>query len=51
MLKEEFRKACVATLEDRLDLKQVYEDQDPGFFIQSGVKRGVARQFVSDIDR
>jgi hypothetical protein len=49
-LKDEFRKACVATLEDGLDLEQVYEDQDPGFFVQSGVKRGVARRFVSDID-
>lgn len=51
VLKDEFRKACVATLEDGLDLEQVYEDQDPGFFVQSGVKRGVARRFVSDIDR
>jgi hypothetical protein len=33
-----------------LDLEQVYEDQDPSFFVQSGVKRGVARRFVSDID-
>jgi hypothetical protein len=49
-LKEEFRKACNATLEDGLDLEQVYEDQDSGFFVQSGVKRGVARRFVSDID-
>ncbi|KAJ4330650.1 hypothetical protein N0V95_010019 [Ascochyta clinopodiicola] len=50
-LKDEFRKACVATLEDGLDLEQVYEDQDPSFFIQRDVKRGVARRFVSDIDR
>ncbi|KAF2820762.1 hypothetical protein CC86DRAFT_303961, partial [Ophiobolus disseminans] len=50
LLKDEFRKACVATLEDGLDLEQVYEDQDPGFFVSSGVKRGVARRFVSDID-
>ena len=50
-LKDEFRKACVATLEDGLDLKQVYKDQDPSFFVSSGVKRGVARRFVSDIDR
>ncbi|KAF1951657.1 hypothetical protein CC80DRAFT_597128 [Byssothecium circinans] len=49
-LKDEFRKACVATLEDGLDLEQVYEDQDPSFFVQNGVKRGVARRFVSDID-
>jgi hypothetical protein len=37
------------TLDDELDLKQVYKDQDPGILIQSGVKRGVARRFVSDI--
>jgi hypothetical protein len=49
-LKEEFQKACNATLEDGLDLEQVYEDQDPGFFVRSGIKRGVARRFVSDID-
>jgi hypothetical protein len=49
-LKDEFRKACAATLEDGLDLEQVYEDQDPSFFVQSGVKRGIARRFVSDID-
>jgi hypothetical protein len=49
-LKEEFRKACNATLEDGLDLEQVYEDQDPAFFVRSGVKRGIARRFVSDID-
>jgi hypothetical protein len=49
-LKEEFQKACKATLEDGLDLEQVYEDQDPGFFVRNKVKRGVARRFVSDID-
>jgi hypothetical protein len=49
-LKEEFQKACDAALKDGLDLEQVYEDQDPGFFIGCGVKRGVARRFVSDID-
>jgi hypothetical protein len=49
-LKGEFQKACDATLEDGLDLEQVYEDQDPGFFVGCGVKRGVARRFVSDID-
>lgn len=50
-LKAEFRKAYEVTLQDGLDLEQVYEDQDPGFFIQSGIKRGVARRFVSDIER
>jgi len=36
-------------LDDGLDLEQVYEDQDPEFFIRSGMKQGVARRFVSDI--
>jgi hypothetical protein len=48
-LKTEFQKACEATLEDGLDLEQVYQDQDPNFYIKCGVKRGVARRFVSDI--
>ena len=48
-LKAEYQKACEVTLQDGLDLEQVYEDQDPGFFVQSGVKRGVARRFISDI--
>ncbi|KAF1961000.1 hypothetical protein CC80DRAFT_359890, partial [Byssothecium circinans] len=49
--KIEYQKACDATLLEMLDLEQVYEDQDPDFFIQSGVKRGIARRFVSDIGR
>lgn len=49
--KIEYQKACDAALLDMLDLEQVYEDQDPDFFIQNGVKRGVARRFVSDIGR
>lgn len=48
-LKAEFRKARDIALEDGLDLIQVHEDQDPGFFIKNGVKRGVARRFVADI--
>jgi hypothetical protein len=49
MLQLEYQKACDATLRDGLDLEQVFEDQDTDFFIQSGVKRGVARRFVRDI--
>lgn len=49
-LKTEFQKACDVALDDGLDLEQVYEDQDPGFFIPSGVKKGVARRFVGDIE-
>jgi hypothetical protein len=49
--KVEYQKACDAALQEMLDLEQVYEDQDPDFFIGSGVKRGVARRFISDIGR
>jgi hypothetical protein len=49
--KVEYQKACDATLQDMLDLEQVYEDQDVDSYIQNGVKRGVARRFVGDILR
>ncbi|KAJ5475378.1 hypothetical protein N7539_008444 [Penicillium diatomitis] len=49
-LKAEFRKARDATLEDGLDFMQVHEDQDPEFFIKNGVKRGIARRFIGDIE-
>ncbi|KAM0310605.1 hypothetical protein ACHAO8_007971 [Botrytis cinerea] len=42
ILKVEFRKACDITLTDGLDLEQVYEDRDPTFFIDKGVKGGIA---------
>ena len=41
-LQTEFQKAGNAALDTGLDLEQVYEDQDMAFFIQSGIKRGVA---------
>ncbi|PGG95398.1 hypothetical protein AJ80_09968, partial [Polytolypa hystricis UAMH7299] len=47
--KADFKKACEVTLAHHLDLELVSEDQDPGFFIDQGVKRGTARQFVRDI--
>jgi hypothetical protein len=50
-LKVEFQKACDLTLADGLDLEQIREDQDPDFFIEKGVKRGIARRFVGDIDQ
>ncbi|OAG04885.1 uncharacterized protein CC84DRAFT_1187813 [Paraphaeosphaeria sporulosa] len=49
--KVEYTKACDATLQEMLDLEQVYEDQDTDFYIQQGVKMGVARRFISDIPR
>lgn len=42
-------KARDVTIENCLDLMQVYEDQDPGFFVKHGVKLGAARRFVRDI--
>jgi hypothetical protein len=49
--KMEYQKACDITLLEMLDLEQLHEDQDYDFFIRNGVKRGVARRFVSDIGR
>ncbi|EMD96376.1 hypothetical protein COCC4DRAFT_155192 [Bipolaris maydis ATCC 48331] len=49
--KMEYQKACDITLQEMLDLEQLHEDQDYDFFIQNGVKRGVARRYVSDIGR
>lgn len=47
--KENIQKARDVALESCLDLKQIFEDQDPGFFVKQGVKVGVARRFVNDI--
>jgi hypothetical protein len=47
----QYQRSCDATLQDMLDLEQVYESQDSEFYIWSGVKRCVARRFVSDIAR
>lgn len=37
------------TLEYCLDLSQLYEDQNPDFFVQHDMKLGAARRFVRDI--
>jgi hypothetical protein len=44
-----FQKACDVAIAHGLDLEQIYEDQDPSFFITNGVLLGIARRFVSDI--
>ncbi|PYH40040.1 uncharacterized protein BP01DRAFT_378148 [Aspergillus saccharolyticus JOP 1030-1] len=49
-LKAEFRKARDAAFSEGLDLGQIFKDQDSAFFIKQGVKRGIARRFVTDID-
>lgn len=50
ILKGEFRKARDTALSDGLDLGQIFKDQDSSFFIKQGVKRGIARRFVTDIE-
>jgi hypothetical protein len=47
--RDHINKARDVTLENCLDLMQIYEDQDPSFFVKHGVKVGAARRFVSDI--
>lgn len=47
--RDNINKARDVTLENCLDLMQIYEDQDPGFFVKHGVKVGAARRFVHDI--
>ena len=50
ILKAKFQKACDVALIDGLDLEQIHEDQNPSFFTERGVKTGVARRFVKDIE-
>lgn len=47
--KAAFRKAREVAVRYRLDLEQIYADQDPGLFIKEEVDYGVARRFVHDI--
>lgn len=37
--------------ENGLDLKQVHNYQDPNFFIDKGIKIGIARRFVENIGK
>ena len=48
-LQREFAKACNVALQDGLDLEQIVEEREVNFFVQKGVKRGIARRFVCDI--
>jgi hypothetical protein len=50
-LTAQFRLACDVTLTNGLDLEQIHEDHDAGFFIENGVAVGIARRFVGDIAR
>jgi len=49
-LKAEFQKAYELALTDGFDLEQIHEDQNPSFFTDNGVKTGVARRFIRDIE-
>lgn len=46
---DNIKKARDITLENCLDLQQIYEGIDPEFFVKQGVKFGIARRFVHDI--
>jgi hypothetical protein len=48
--KDDIRNMCDMALEHRLDLQQLHDDQDPDFFISRGIKIGVARRFIRDIE-
>lgn len=50
-LKTAFRQVCDVMIENGLDLEQVYKDQNPNFFIEKGIKIGIARRFVEDIGK
>jgi hypothetical protein len=47
--KDEIRKLCDIALNQGLDLQQLYDDQDPDFFIKQDIKVGIARRVISDI--
>jgi hypothetical protein len=49
-LKIEYQKACGITLDEGLDVELVHEDQNADLYIKKGVKTGVARRFVRDIE-
>ncbi|KAJ5636958.1 uncharacterized protein N7484_010271 [Penicillium longicatenatum] len=48
-LKDAFRQACDVSLDDGLDLEQVYRDRYPYFFINKKIRKGIARHFVENI--
>jgi hypothetical protein len=49
-LKAKFQKAYELALTDGFVLEQIHEDQNPSFFIESGVKTRVTRRFIRDIE-
>ncbi|KAH6868907.1 hypothetical protein B0T10DRAFT_419197, partial [Thelonectria olida] len=47
--KTDFQKACRLTLEEGLDLEHVFADRDAAFFIEGGIRQGIARRWVDDV--
>jgi hypothetical protein len=47
--KDDIQNMCDMALEHGLDQQQLYQDQDPDFFISRVIKLGVARRFIRDI--
>ena len=48
--KQEFKNACDITLEKGFDLRHIYQDQDISVFIANGIKPGIARSWVNDVE-
>jgi hypothetical protein len=48
-LKAGFRQACDITLLDGFELEHIFKDQNPNFFVDKGIKPGIARSFVETI--
>jgi hypothetical protein len=49
-VKEEYQKACNIIIEDCMTLELIYQDPDPKYLTDQGIKRGVAEHIVRDID-
>ncbi|KAF4880973.1 hypothetical protein CGCFRS4_v016021 [Colletotrichum fructicola] len=50
-LKLDFRRACDVALEDGLDLELIHQGEDAAFFVERGVRRGIALRFIQDIKK
>ena len=50
-LKMEYQKVYQMTLAEGLDLELIYEEQNAQFYIDKGIKIGIAQRFVRDIKR
>ncbi|KAF4487555.1 hypothetical protein CGGC5_v005858 [Colletotrichum fructicola Nara gc5] len=50
-LKLDFRRACDVALEDGLDLELIQQGEDAAFFVERGVRRGIALRFIQDIKK